>query len=360
MPKNETNQMKTNETSGVPTAASATGAFPVPVVPEPVSRATVMTKSILVLSALPLSGLWSAGGPFTTRQRWELRDGQVRWQPFAPSNAAQWDEKIIRLGEQAEERRGSGAFLKLSRTSAAEATWPLPAFGACPVRDETCDHCYALGGWYRLDLSHQLDRALRLDYLRRLLREGRIDIWIEWMVGRVRSLRPIEPFPPGLDVPEHPRSTPVAYLRWHDSGDLFDLGYARAVFEVCEATPGVAHWLPTRNGQMVKLLVLGGVAVPSNLSILVSLHRGGRLEQEQRNAVREVLKVQPTARIGFAYFHNSPQKRQLAESVAHAQFGPDAVVCPCQVASDPKDRVCAGCRRCWAASTQTPIIYARS
>jgi hypothetical protein len=36
------------------------------------------------------------------------------------------------------------------------------------------------------------------------------------------------------------------YFRWHDSGDVQDLEHLNKIFEVCELTPGIKHWMPTR------------------------------------------------------------------------------------------------------------------
>lgn len=40
--------------------------------------------------------------------------------------------------------------------------------------------------------------------------------------------------------------------------------------------------------------------------------------------------------------------------------GRGVVVCPAPTAQEKKDRVCAGCRRCWAAHIGVPIVYPKS
>jgi hypothetical protein len=194
--------------------------------------------------------------------------------------------------------------------------------------------------------------------LQGLIRERQLGTWVDWMTKELNPLKPDEPFPaPAPAVFAH--GGPVQYLRWHDSGDLFHVEYARAIFRVCEATPKVAHWLPTRMGGVLNSLVQQGVRIPPNLSILVSVQRGGALEQGQIKAVRDVLKAQPTARIGLSYFVVGPRSRQVDVQVIQRQFGPDAVVCPAITAKDKADRVCGGCRRCWAARIETPVVYPR-
>jgi hypothetical protein len=225
--------------------------------------------------------------------------------------------------------------------------------------DETCKSCYALAGWYRTDIKLQVDRVLRLEYLQRLVREDRLDTWVEWMVQQLNGLQPDESFPsPPPAAFDH--GWRVRYLRWHDSGDLFHHQYARAIFRVCEATPRVAHWLPTRMGALLKSIVRQGVGIPPNLSILVSVRPGGRLEAIQKQAVSDILRAQPSASVGVSYFVNGPARRKVNLGQIEESFGRGAVICQAITALDPKERVCGGCRRCWAASLDAPIIYPKS
>jgi hypothetical protein len=60
-----------------------------------------------------------------------------------------------------------------------------------------------------------------------------------------------------------------AYFRWHDSGDLYSLEYAKKVLEVCHQTPLVRHYLPTKEADTVRQL-LQDVALPDNLVIRIS------------------------------------------------------------------------------------------
>ena len=36
------------------------------------------------------------------------------------------------------------------------------------------------------------------------------------------------------------------YHRWFDAGDLADVAMLKAIVRVCELTPTIKHWLPTR------------------------------------------------------------------------------------------------------------------
>lgn len=249
--------------------------------------------------------------------------------------------------------------LSLSRTAQTRATWSLPADVACPVQDETCEHCYARKGNYQKGCSAQICQVRRFKYLKQLIRQHRLPTWIDWVVSKLNALLRDEPFPLPAPAPFN-HGGRVQYMRWHDSGDLFHEEYALAIFKVCEATPQVAHWLPTRMGRLISSLVQRGVVIPPNLSIMVSVQRGGKLEQAQIQAVREILKAQPHARIGLSYFVIGPASRTVDMRMIEDQFGPRAVVCQALTAKAKKDRKCVGCRRCWAADIDAPVIYPKS
>jgi hypothetical protein len=42
------------------------------------------------------------------------------------------------------------------------------------------------------------------------------------------------------------------YHRWFDSGDIQSFGHLMKIFEVCELTPQIKHWLATREYQQSK------------------------------------------------------------------------------------------------------------
>ena len=65
-------------------------------------------------------------------------------------------------------------------------------------------------------------------------------------------------------------SRKVPFFRWHDSGDLQGPEHLKNIFTVCEATPGIQHWMPTREVRMLK--GIQPEVVPKNLIIRVSSH----------------------------------------------------------------------------------------
>jgi hypothetical protein len=77
------------------------------------------------------------------------------------------------------------------------------------------------------------------------------------------------------------------------------------------------------------------------------------------DAVRQINTAQPDARIGLTYVFKGPASRKVDMASFRNEFGPTASLCPATVAEKSKDRICNGCRRCWAhASIKSPIIYA--
>jgi len=60
------------------------------------------------------------------------------------------------------------------------------------------------------------------------------------------------------------------FFRWHDSGDLQGVWHLTNIAKVCELTPNIQHWLPTREyGFVSQFLALGNV-MPSNLNVRLS------------------------------------------------------------------------------------------
>ena len=60
------------------------------------------------------------------------------------------------------------------------------------------------------------------------------------------------------------------------------------------------------------------------------------------------------------YVVSGPVSRQVDMGQIRDSFGHGAVVCPAITAGNVENRVCVGCRRCWAASMKSPIIYPNS
>lgn len=57
------------------------------------------------------------------------------------------------------------------------------------------------------------------------------------------------------------------FHRWHDSGDLQSVSHLEKIIEICERTPQIVHWLPTRE---LSILRSCQKSIPPNLTIRVS------------------------------------------------------------------------------------------
>lgn len=114
------------------------------------------------------------------------------------------------------------------------------------VEGSTCSGCYAHErGRYRFpNVKNALNRRLKsLDDPK----------WIEAMTVLVAHY-----------------SLKVPFFRWHDSGDLQSVQHLKNIFEVCNATPQVEHWIPTREA---KFLPLNTDSIPKNLIMRLSGHK---------------------------------------------------------------------------------------
>lgn len=114
--------------------------------------------------------------------------------------------------------------------------------------------------------------------------------------------------------------------RWFDAGDLQSIKMLRAIVRVCELTPEIRHWLPTREAAIVKAWRAEGGIEPANLVIRISATMVGDKP--------------------LNYPNTSTVHRKDQQAFGHA--------CP---ASSPKHRAlndgnsfCGPCRACWDKS----------
>ena len=133
----------------------------------------------------------------------------------------------------------------------------MPCFGysipaeACKVGGKlrlvggsVCSSCYAHRGNYawpnvRLALQKRLESLTHPE-------------WVEAMVYLLFNKRGIG-----------------EYFRWHDSGDLQGMWHLANIVQVCEATPHITHWLPTKEKGLI-MRWLNEREFPSNLTVRVS------------------------------------------------------------------------------------------
>ena len=113
------------------------------------------------------------------------------------------------------------------------------------VAGSVCAGCYAMKGRYRFrNVKEALERRQQS-----LIHPE----WVEAMTTLVTHY-----------------SKKVPFFRWHDSGDLQGVDHLMNIFEVCNRTPGLQHWMPTREVKILK--GIQPEVVPKNLIIRVSSH----------------------------------------------------------------------------------------
>lgn len=107
------------------------------------------------------------------------------------------------------------------------------------------------------------------------------------------------------------------WFRWHDSGDLQSVDHLRAIAAVCDQTPEVNHWLPTREYRIVRDYLSQGGTIPANLTVRLSAHM--------------VDGPAPSA------------PRGVRTSTVHRDIEPAGHACP----APSQGNACGDCRACW-------------
>lgn len=110
------------------------------------------------------------------------------------------------------------------------------------IPGSVCHGCYALKGRYRFP---NVKDALERRYKQAMTNKD----WVFGMVYLINTSKKKE-------------------FRWHDAGDIQSLEHLQRIFQVCELTPSVKHWLPTR--ESVILSNINADDVPDNLIIRLS------------------------------------------------------------------------------------------
>ena len=110
------------------------------------------------------------------------------------------------------------------------------------IKNSICSACYALKGRYVFPNV--------LNAHKRRLKALPHTLWVDAMVHLINSKK-------------------SKFFRWHDSGDLQDLEHLKKIVRVCERTPSVSHWCPTREVGILKEYKRTR-ALPANLVVRVS------------------------------------------------------------------------------------------
>lgn len=118
------------------------------------------------------------------------------------------------------------------------------------VEKSTCFKCYALSGNYRRgNVRDALEKRFQL--LMQAQENNTLEQWAEAMADQINA------------------QENSGFFRWHDSGDIQSTAHLLAIFRVCELTPNIKHWIPTREAAYVRE-ALALRPAPSNLRIRLS------------------------------------------------------------------------------------------
>ncbi len=118
------------------------------------------------------------------------------------------------------------------------------------VENSVCHGCYAMKGRYAFP-NVKAAMYRRLEAIEKLL-------WADAMAELLNR-----------------RAAAHPHFRWHDSGDLQSVDHLTRIVQVCEQTPGVMHWLPTREYRIVRDYHAEHGVWPDNLNIRLSAHMIG-------------------------------------------------------------------------------------
>ena len=128
-------------------------------------------------------------------------------------------------------------------------SWSLAAIKTCPgsVKSggelvDACSKCYATKGFYNMKPAKNLRIHNKQDW--------KTDGWVSEMVSYLGD---------------------YGRFRWFDSGDIYTIVLAKKILKVCELTPWVEHWIPTRSYKFKKFMpIFNKLRALSNVSIRFS------------------------------------------------------------------------------------------
>jgi len=185
--------------------------------------------------------------------------------------------------------------VKISKTSKMPCkSWSLEAIATCPASKgvdgelvDACKGCYATTGFYLMRDAVNLRRYNKEDWKR--------EEWVSEMVYELRK---------------------QTYFRWFDSGDVAWLKLAEKIYQVCEQTPNVKHWIPTRMYKFPKF-----------------------------KAILDKLNELPNVRVRFSSdsIEGSFTKEHASTIIPYADSPIEAFICEAY----SRGGKCGECRACW-------------
>ena len=161
------------------------------------------------------------------------------------------------------------------------------------VKGSVCDGCYALKGNYRRYklIDQMIPKTVKINNPK----------WVDAITWLILN---------------QDNKKDKNFFRWHDSGDVQSIEHLRKIALVCENTPNVKHWLPTREYKIVNAYLEKYGSFPLNLVVRLSAHMiDGK----------------------------APELKELNTSTVHKDKAPIGAVCD---APNRKGQ-CLDCRLCW-------------
>ena len=168
-----------------------------------------------------------------------------------------------------------------------------------------CHDCYALKGNYRFK-NVQDAQAIRLD---KMLNDV---LWEDAMVYQILA-------------------TKERWFRWFDSGDLQTVENLARIVRICERTPNVMHWLPTKEYGIVNAYLNRGGEIPSNLTVRLSAYKMDAPPPQFRSKTWQAMTSLTTSTVST---------RHGSEPIWGKSFV--GSVCP----SSQQNNECRDCRNC--------------
>ena len=166
------------------------------------------------------------------------------------------------------------------------------------IKDSVCNGCYALKGNYvRYKHTTKLQPKTQ-----KINNKGWVDSMV-WLILNQDSKKD------------------KGFFRWHDSGDIQSIEHLRKIVKVCELTPGVKHWIPTREYKIVQSYIINFGPLPENMTLRLSAH---------------MIDSRP------------PSIENLPTSSVNKESKAIGIECP----SYKNKGMCGDCRLCWDSSNK--------
>ena len=181
------------------------------------------------------------------------------------------------------------------------------------VEGSVCSLCYGMNGFYHMP------NVKNAEDLRMELMENDAG-WEDAMAFQIARLR--EPF-----------------FRWFDNGDLQSVENLARIVRVCERTPEINHWLPTKEWGMVNDSLIDGGILPDNLSLRPSGYMMNGKPPVFQGRFRRMAGI-PTSTATYLDEDEKPEVVYGHLCPAHWQGGR-----------------CGPCRACWKGKEVPNVTY---